>query len=360
MSESQQFFARPDVQKAIDNTLARIDTRAKSQFPWAVERNDALKVILSSMRHSPDRWSAGAQHNVDWVGGQFLEYISASTKEITEEDLDYVFAFCFRFLVELDLSMPQDMALELSRAKNIGLKIGNQLWGRAADNANFALTGMPLEIIKKVLNGDSINILKTFNDKVQLASELRKKWDGELEERERRTTALQTVLEKHQQAFNFVGLSEGFSKLAKKKRWEAVRLLIILFLLGALTLAPAGVEVYALYHFVGIDQLNSSVFLFSLIPAASFVIILLYYFRVVLSDYRSVKSQRLQIDLRMTLCQFIQDYANYAKDIKKQDADALSKFENVIFAGIVSDAERLPSTFDGVEQLVALIKSIKN
>ena len=46
--------------------------------------------------------------------------------------------------------------------------------------------------------------------------------------------------------------------------------------------------------------------------------------------------------------------------MKKQDSSALEKFESLIFSGVVSDPEKLPSTFDGVEQIGNLIKSIKN
>lgn len=68
----------------------------------------------------------------------------------------------------------------------------------------------------------------------------------------------------------------------------------------------------------------------------------------------------MQIELRQTLCQFIQSYAGYSSEIKKQDAGALEKFESIIFSGVLSDPEKLPSTYDGMGQIGNLIKSIKN
>ncbi|HDR1868661.1 TPA: hypothetical protein SIC62_000746 [Pasteurella multocida] len=68
----------------------------------------------------------------------------------------------------------------------------------------------------------------------------------------------------------------------------------------------------------------------------------------------------MQLELRKTLCQFIQSYADYAKEIKEKDRSSLEKFENLIFSSILSDSEKVPSTFDGLEQLANLIKNIKS
>ena len=96
-----------------------------------------------------------------------------------------------------------------------------------------------------------------------------------------------------------------------------------------------------------------------LLPRLSIEVILIYFFRIILQNYRSVKAQILQIELRKTLCQFIQSYVKYSSEIKKQDSNALEKFESLIFSGVLSDPEKLPSTFDGLDQLGNFIKNIK-
>jgi len=100
--------------------------------------------------------------------------------------------------------------------------------------------------------------------------------------------------------------------------------------------------------------------LVSIFPTVSFVAISVYYFRVLLFNYKSVKSQILQIDLRKTLCRFIQNYSEYSRNIKKNDASSLDRFESIIFSGIVTDDGNLPSTFDGMEQIGKLIKAAKS
>jgi transcriptional regulator of heat shock response len=87
--------------------------------------------------------------------------------------------------------------------------------------------------------------------------------------------------------------------------------------------------------------------------------LLIYFFKVLLAQYKSVKAEIIQIQLRQTLCQFIQSYAEYAKEIKSKDASALEKFENVIFSGITPSSDKIPSTFDGMDQITKLLKEIK-
>lgn len=67
----------------------------------------------------------------------------------------------------------------------------------------------------------------------------------------------------------------------------------------------------------------------------------------------------MQIELRQSLCQFIQSYADYTKEIKENNAGSLEKFENLIFSNILSTPEKVPSTFDGLEQLANLMKELK-
>ena len=80
---------------------------------------------------------------------------------------------------------------------------------------------------------------------------------------------------------------------------------------------------------------------------------------MVLFNYRDVKRQVSQIDLRKALCQFIHNYVDYASTKKNKDNDSLSKFENLIFSEIVSDSGMLPSTFDGLDVIAKLVRDNK-
>ena len=95
-------------------------------------------------------------------------------------------------------------------------------------------------------------------------------------------------------------------------------------------------------------------------PILGLEFVLIYFFRVVLTHYNSIQTQIMQIELRQSLCQFIQSYADYAKEIKEKDGGSLEKFENLIFSSILSTPDKVPSTFDGLEQLSNLIKNLKS
>lgn len=91
-------------------------------------------------------------------------------------------------------------------------------------------------------------------------------------------------------------------------------------------------------------------------PVAVIEILLLYFFRISLVHFNSTKAQLLQLEVRMAVCGFIEDYAKFTKENKDQD---LSKFESMIFSSIASVEEKIPSTFDGMDQLSELIKSAR-
>ena len=164
-------------------------------------------------------------------------------------------------------------------------------------------------------------------------------------------------LEQQKTAFNFVGLSQGFESLLKAKKNSQTIVLSLLFFIGIFLFIP-------LFTYIELNQvkdlsddfLNWKMFL----PFISIELISLYLFRVILTHYNSIKTQIMQLELRQTLCQFIQSYVEYAKEIKEKDSASLEKFENLIFSSILSTPDKVPSTFDGIEQLSNLIKNIKS
>lgn len=105
----------------------------------------------------------------------------------------------------------------------------------------------------------------------------------------------------------------------------------------------------------------SSVFIAVTVTTIFFLFILLYFFRISLVNIKSIKSQILQIDLRLTLCQFIHNYETDTAKLRSKDMkESFDKFESVIFAPIVATEDQMPSTFDGLEQITNLLGSITN
>lgn len=94
-------------------------------------------------------------------------------------------------------------------------------------------------------------------------------------------------------------------------------------------------------------------------PVSTFMLIILYFVRVILQHVCSVQSQMMQLELRMALCQFIHNYADDSEKLHKKNAAGFEKFENIIFSPLVSSDDKIPTTFDGMEQLAKLVSEFR-
>lgn len=172
-----------------------------------------------------------------------------------------------------------------------------------------------------------------------------------LEDKQTTVKSFADKLDDLKSSYNFVLLNKGFENLLNKKETSALILLISLIAMGMMIV---------LLFLCNIDYDYSNKFSWERIAFnLGLGLVLIYFFRVMLLEYNSLKTQIMQLELRVSLCQFIQSYAEYAKDIKKDDKEALEKFENVIFSNILADSRDMPSIFDSVEQIGNFIKNIK-
>ncbi len=358
MEEDIGFFSRNQSVSALNKFKGRMD-RIITEDTFEMARNSHIHTIIHSMAVEPKQWDEMCGINVGWIGNQFIGRLSDESEELTKEKLDDIFAMCFRFLFELYLSIKNDLAIEFDRARRFATDNLTIFHQHAREQIDFAIREMPINIFKLIANSESIQSIKDFNAVSRLAETKRSEWEADLSGRENRVETLKLELSKYESGFNFVGLFQGFDDLSKAKEIEKNGILFWLRVVGFLIVIPFAVEIVVLYcNLQDIDKIKDVLFL-SLVPTVSLVAIFVYYFRVLLYNYKSAKSQLLQIELRKTLCRFIQHYSEYSSKLKVQDKDSLSKFENIIFSGIVSDDGRLPSTYDGIEQLRSLVKSFK-
>ncbi|MGC4062247.1 MAG: hypothetical protein QM749_15930 [Aquabacterium sp.] len=160
-------------------------------------------------------------------------------------------------------------------------------------------------------------------------------------------------------SIRMVRLGGSRSNLLSQKKTESRIALGGMILLAVLMLCLLKFELSDLRLKISSPSTNLTVLLAASTPIAAIELLFIYFFRVILSNYHSIRKQMLQIELRKSLCEFIQSYADYAKGIKEKDKTALEKFENLIFSGIVMDDQNLPSTFDGLEQIAKLIEAAK-
>jgi len=183
-------------------------------------------------------------------------------------------------------------------------------------------------------------------------------WNNEFKSKKSDVEILKNKLDTYQTAFNFVGLYQGFSSLLKKKIDELDNLQVQYFFIGLIILAIPILEL--VWVFDNLDKIDSTKAVFIVFPTLTLLFVLFWFFRIVLHNIKSVKSQIMQIELRMSLCQFIQSYAEKSKELKEYNKEGFEKFENLIFSSIVSSDEKIPSTFDGMEHVSNLLKNFKS
>lgn len=183
-------------------------------------------------------------------------------------------------------------------------------------------------------------------------------WNNEFQEKKSAVETLKNKLDTYQTAFNFVGLYQGFASLLKNKVDELDSLKIQYFFIGLILVSIPILEL--IWVFENLNNLESKKIIFIIFPTITLLIILFWFFRIILHNIKSVKSQIMQLELRMTLCQFIQSYAEKSKELKVANKEGFEKFENLIFSSIVSSDEKIPSTFDGMEHISNLLKNFKS
>ncbi|EKF9303006.1 hypothetical protein ACPFUO_003488 [Vibrio cholerae] len=309
--------------------------------------------IVSRIVISPDTWNELCGFNCENVGTQLFQRLK--NLDTLDDNHDHIFVILYRFACEFDFSggVDYEIATLLRNIDESNINLSGELSGQI----NYARYAMPVAITKRVLNDPSIKCFKEFPELAQKANSQRDELENSLSEKIEEVNKLKDALNMYKDAFNFVGLHQGFGNILKMKQSERSKLLKFIVLLGFILPTPILLTIF----------LKAKVQLFGvwdgvsfLLPVMSLEIILIYYFRILLGNYNSIKAQIVQLELRQTLCQFIQGYSEYAVSIRKNDKQVLDKFENIIFSNILTDESKIPSTFDGLDSIGNIMKSIKN
>ena len=315
------------------------------------------RVLIQYIVTDPNEWDQHCPFNIKWVGESFIRKV----RDFRDYDQDAVNEICvmlYRFSKEFEFSLPPNVSLEslikdaLSTLETIILGANKTT---VQSNLVYAAYIMPSRLAHEAVRHPRFDEASKFAKTLTEAKEQVSSWEDGYQNRKNEVAALEGKLDSYRIGFNFVGLYKGFEQLEKQKNAESRGLLGALIFMGCAMLVPlVGALFYALSGAVWPGALQI------LLPLASIELVLIYFFRVLLFNYNSVNAQRLQIQLRQTLCQFIQSYADYSTEIKEKDSSALEKFENLIFSGLISDPEKLPSTFDGLEQITNVLRQTRN
>jgi hypothetical protein len=355
---AEKFFDTHEVGVLIDrarHTLENIVWPDRSKFDFLVR---ALGII----RANAAEFDEHSQVNIRMIGPGVTGTLDkvGRTQPVQDADVDQLYAMLYRFLVEFDLSSVNGLSDDLSAFQRFAETNLALFSAPAQYMINFSVRQMPIVIMKHLLGTEALQNVQNVKRYAESVDAKIAAFTNDLKEREKRVSDLKDSLETYKSAFNFVGLYDGFDDLAQAKGAEVEKQRKWLVVFGLLAVTPLLVGMTIFY--LNIDHLSNIGWpaVWGVIPAVSLTVILIYFFRVALRASDAAKAQLLQLNLRKTLCRFIQSYADYAKSVGETNPAALGKFENVIFAGLVSSEEKLPATFDGVDQLSNFIKAVRS
>ncbi|WP_447877930.1 hypothetical protein [Serratia fonticola] len=349
------FFVSEDVQIKIKDLLGVIEA-TESNGDFEKERNQYIVSLLKTFLSEPNKWDEGAPFNIVAIGERFIN--TNLSLDFSKDKIDEFYAGCFRFFIERYIRLGERLNPAFENCNQFSAENKSNFSSIASTQISYALITMPLDIFRENIKKDDVSLLKEFIKTHEDCKTLKSGWDSDFSKRMLEIKELKDALNEQKNAYNFVGLYNGFDRLSEGKKNEMRNALILLWALGALIIAPIAFEIYYINSKPDTASLTHT--LLTMIPAFSLVFILIYYFRIALHNYKSINIQISQIELRKSLCMFIQNYSDYAQKIKEKDKSALEKFEAIIFSNIAMSDEKLPSTFDGLEPIANLIKSMKN
>ena len=214
--------------------------------------------------------------------------------------------------------------------------------------------------MREKYRSSKFHLVDEKSEKIQEILSTVELWDKKLNEREEKVDKLEKRLQKTESAYDFVLLNKGFKNLYEKKENELkIPENNYKWLFRFIVAIP--VLELVLFSFLIIKQvtINPISIWYLIVPSITLILFLFYFYRINLVEIRSIKSQMMQLELRMTLCQFIHNYAENSEILHKKNKEGFEKFENIIFSPIVSSDDKIPSTLDGVEQIAKLIEAIK-
>jgi hypothetical protein len=326
-------------------------------------RNNELRYQLGATlriisRHAKE-FDENCQINIDWVGGHLLGELQAISENADDENVFVLAVTIYRFIIEYDLSRKDQLQSDIRKFVDIVLRESPSFSGNDRQQIDFARHEMPTAILKQIINSDEVGNIRDVRQIAERVEKTIAGWEETLKRTEETTIELAESLKKHTKDFNFVGLREGFADLAIQVEKELSKARTYMVIFGLLAVVPSAFDLSAtLGGWADLTKLNTYVLTLLAIGTVSMTALILYYFRIALRKSDSCTAQLTQLRLRMSLCRFIQSYADYSIDIKEKNSEALSKFEAIIFSGLVGSEDKLPSTFDGIEQLTAFAKSI--
>ena len=219
---------------------------------------------------------------------------------------------------------------------------------------------LPFDLIKQKYQESSLYKIEEVRGRIDQCINNIEIWDNSFITKKDDVEKLEEKLENYKTTYDFVLLSKGFQQLYDQKNENLKNPVrssnwIFIFILAI----PILEILFFGYMSANEIPINSTAVWYMVVPSISLILFLFYFYRINLQETRSIKSQMMQLELRMALCQFIHNYADDSEKLHAKNKTGFEKFENIIFSPLVSSDDKIPSTFDGMEQLAKIVSEFR-
>lgn len=303
-SQGEGFFAKTETKVVLRRFSDAISLISEPMRPTP-NVIPHLKNIINLMISAADHFDKYCAFNIQHISGVFVSemqgYFDVEEEDRKKESILAVFTSAYRFLCELDFLQEGELVHDLRAVKNFVFDNIDSFKGINKSQLVYAGYLMPASIAKKLIHNPAILEYRKLSSTILSAQETKERWDKDIEERFLKMSALEKSLKNISYTYNFVGLSKGFSDLLSKKRGEKTIAFISLIALGFVALLPVVFQVgFTVSHIEEIEK-HKPTRIYSLPAILAAELLFLYFFRVVLLHFSSVKAQILQLELRVSI-----------------------------------------------------------
>ncbi|CAN7416316.1 hypothetical protein LJR066_002516 [Acidovorax sp. LjRoot66] len=353
MKNNNILFQSEEISKSIQDLISTLQKKISNSD------RDIYKFLLSaaielSQVNTPD--SQTFPYCAESFGKNLPMQLNDIREGLSEQYANNIFVTLFSFLAEKEIQTRdiQGVIGEINRKIST-----SNVFDELKERIKIIDANIASDVMRNILNKNEFTTLKEIMQSHSKAIEEKKKWNEEYSIQSKAISDSKAILKNMRTEFGFVALKYGFQNLHDRKLSQAASALLVLVFFGITMLAIPIIEISYLSE-KNINIEKSPIFLAAIaIPMITVQFIFFYFFKISLQNYRSIRAQQLQIDLRISICQFFESYVDFVGK-NKDISESLAKFENLIFSGIVANEGDIPSLFDGTDQLIKIIQSSKS
>lgn len=332
---------------------------------WPAEKRlEYVMRILGSMIQNPSYWDESCKFTIEKFKGEFS--MAIKSRHILDAEMnDILFKTSVSFLFENYFTGKGDPNFT-GEIRHLFEQVHRIFDAANNSDTRFYTQFLPVWVLKRCMDSLPVssmaNLIKQSEEKLAEMNFSHQRLEGDIHGKDmlqQQVDELKITVDQIRVDANFALLNEGFDRINQTKRTEEkVESESIGFAWTAIIAIPIiTIFLNAVLYILDID---STFRIIASIAMFSIEIFVLYYLRIHLAELKSIRAQIVQLELRKSLCGFIQTYAEFSKDFKDKNENAMDKFEAIIFSNIVADPGQIPPTIDGLDQIAKLVKAVRN